>query len=1042
MLKKSKDTNTWKLEKTTSLCKIQDQSGKIIGVAHFYKSPVKSSFARMDSLNPDSSKHDMPVEKNNDKDGQVIHAAELDTSKSINDSKMLQEISETIIPVENTCGSICKVSYCQNFAANQRLVDFLTNFELNKFSGDMSHGNAKELSNVHDCSDYLNATSLEESKKYSKCNLSKSSVDGKFDTITRTISNSTHKIPIDEQALVINNNMSHSPGLRHTHSDIRGVLSHGTFEPPQNKLSNNSFVVSPSFQSNDNHAIRLGWCSRTCTESTFQPLYRSASSRDVDVDSDLKININDGTSSGTCNDAIAPHDLFFVRSVNNDTSSGKIVASNAKSSTKTHRFSVEEFGKPCGMSKVDVPRDQAIDRKSIHEWFYQSSADLHSKYHEGSCPEGFLKSKPRVDNQPIGDYGFQFKGKVNSERNEQQRNKMIDEENISKNTERWFPEETKEGSRNIETFESLDAINNLGGYPASSFPNESESVLESALVPEVSHDRNSGLTSPGTKECCDTSSSTLEDYVSLDRNLQCLQLASESSFNSISPEIDDHVQKHVCRESVSFDAKVTPESFKVSKTNRNELNCPLGILRDRYQDIQGYHSTVFESEKNFEPSEHITWPETPALLHLTNHSDYVSFVNSTTQSKSPHVPIHTWKSSETELRDIGIGLPVPGETFKMQTELMLDWFKQFNDEQRNILLKKILSCCDMPQMHLLSVMMENNLHKSCPPNCQDMLVWLPHTVTLKILMYLDPVSLCRCNQVNRAWKELSDNPLLWQRLTRNPDHRLSEASSKRQFQKFTLPTGDIHWKKVFAERYLLQKNWLNGTYTLRTFEGHHQGIACVQFDDTRIVSGSSDKTIKADEGKLVSGSYDKTVKVWDLKTGECRLTMRGHTAAVLCVQFDEQKIVSGSYDKKIKVWDLHEGTCLMTLDGHQDAVTCLNLTHDGMKIITGSLDYSLKFWDLCTGKCYGTLDWITSEGHTAVVRCLQVDSWRIVSGGDDKTLKVWELATGQRLLTLRYHSDGVTCMQFNDFAIVSGSYDRTVKLWDFTPKHPYLETLY
>lgn len=77
--------------------------------------------------------------------------------------------------------------------------------------------------------------------------------------------------------------------------------------------------------------------------------------------------------------------------------------------------------------------------------------------------------------------------------------------------------------------------------------------------------------------------------------------------------------------------------------------------------------------------------------------------------------------------------------------------------------------------------------------------------------------------------------------------------------------------------------------------------------------------------------------------------------------------------------------------------------------------------------------------------CYDVTSKRFIAASfisQTFLFQVWELATGQRLLTLRYHSDGVTCMQFNDFAIVSGSYDRTVKLWDFTPKHPYLETLY
>ena len=54
----------------------------------------------------------------------------------------------------------------------------------------------------------------------------------------------------------------------------------------------------------------------------------------------------------------------------------------------------------------------------------------------------------------------------------------------------------------------------------------------------------------------------------------------------------------------------------------------------------------------------------------------------------------------------------------------------------------------------------------------------------------------------------------------------------------------LQWKAVFSERFRLRNNWLGGRCNVRTFEGHTQGVSCVQFDDTRIVSGSSDKTIK------------------------------------------------------------------------------------------------------------------------------------------------------------------------------------------------------
>jgi len=52
------------------------------------------------------------------------------------------------------------------------------------------------------------------------------------------------------------------------------------------------------------------------------------------------------------------------------------------------------------------------------------------------------------------------------------------------------------------------------------------------------------------------------------------------------------------------------------------------------------------------------------------------------------------------------------------------------------------------------------------------------------------------------------------------------------------------WKRFYAERYRLKQNWSKGHYSVRTFEGHTQNITCVQFDDSRIVSGSADRTIK------------------------------------------------------------------------------------------------------------------------------------------------------------------------------------------------------
>ena len=75
-----------------------------------------------------------------------------------------------------------------------------------------------------------------------------------------------------------------------------------------------------------------------------------------------------------------------------------------------------------------------------------------------------------------------------------------------------------------------------------------------------------------------------------------------------------------------------------------------------------------------------------------------------------------------------------------------------------------------------------------------------------------------------------------------------------------------------------------------TLKGHTSGVRSVAFspDGTRIVSGST----------------DKTVKVWDANTGQEMLTLKGHTSGVRSVAFssDGTRIVSGSYDV-VMIWD-------------------------------------------------------------------------------------------------------------------------------------------
>merc|ERR1719456_128287 len=81
----------------------------------------------------------------------------------------------------------------------------------------------------------------------------------------------------------------------------------------------------------------------------------------------------------------------------------------------------------------------------------------------------------------------------------------------------------------------------------------------------------------------------------------------------------------------------------------------------------------------------------------------------------------------------------------------------------------------------------------------------------------------------------------------------------------------------------------------RTFHGHGGPVWCLSYNEAT--------------EQVYSGGYDETVKIWDLSTGNCTGTLRGHTewvsSLVLIPSRDTSsfsRLTSASWDNTLRIW--------------------------------------------------------------------------------------------------------------------------------------------
>ncbi len=94
----------------------------------------------------------------------------------------------------------------------------------------------------------------------------------------------------------------------------------------------------------------------------------------------------------------------------------------------------------------------------------------------------------------------------------------------------------------------------------------------------------------------------------------------------------------------------------------------------------------------------------------------------------------------------------------------------------------------------------------------------------------------------------------------------------------------------------------------------------------------------ADGATLAAGCSDGVIRLWDIASGDLRLTFSGHVGAVRHLAFapDGRTLASLGEDHTLKLWHLGTGQQLFALDTHGQDLRGLTFSHDGRLLMAGA----------------------------------------------------------------------------------------------------------
>jgi len=184
----------------------------------------------------------------------------------------------------------------------------------------------------------------------------------------------------------------------------------------------------------------------------------------------------------------------------------------------------------------------------------------------------------------------------------------------------------------------------------------------------------------------------------------------------------------------------------------------------------------------------------------------------------------------------------------------------------------------------------------------DFFSMLPDEILVHLLTFLSPRDVVNAVALlDPRFCRLANDDALWKiKFTERWDHMPSPKMRARG------------WKSAFILQTRADKDWLNPKRKPQSqlYSGHTNIIRTIDFDDT----------------KIISGSEDKTIIVWNRESRKPEKVIEEHKGIVHTLQFSDKLLVSGGGDNVIKLYDIADDyKCQATIEAHKKGVRCIQL---------------------------------------------------------------------------------------------------------------------